>query len=59
MYQVKCDRCGKVIGDGLHDHDDNEFSFTKKRRTRWGYDKRMHFCNKCMKDFDKFMGEKK
>ena len=57
MYKRICDRCGKEIGEGFQD-EDNELHFTKKRNTRWGYDKLMHLCNKCLEDFDKFMLDK-
>ncbi len=53
-YMRRCDRCGKDIGDGIQT-DDNELLFTKSRNTRFGIDKRMHLCNDCLKEFDKFM----
>ncbi len=57
-YKSFCDRCKKDISEGLQS-DDNELHFTKKRRTRYGYDKLLHLCDKCLKDFDKFILEKK
>ena len=57
-YKRICDRCGKDMGKGIQ-NDDNELHFTKKRNTRWGYDKLLHLCDDCLKDFDKFMLEKK
>ena len=53
-YMKKCDRCGKDISEGVQ-CDDNEFHFTKKRNTRFGYDKCIHLCNECLKEFDEFM----
>ena len=57
-YKRFCDRCGKDIGEGIQTCD-NELMFTKTRNTRFGIDKRMHLCNDCLNDFDKFMMEKK
>ncbi len=54
-----CDRCNKEMGLEMSSND-NELHFTKKRNTRYGYDKLIHLCNNCMINFDKFMdGEKK
>ena len=57
-YKRFCNRCGKDIGEGIQT-DDNELHFTKQRNTRFGYDKQMHLCDNYLKDFDKFMLEKK
>ena len=50
MIKIVCDRCGEEIGS-----DDNELHFTKVRNTRFGYDKLMHLCESCLKQFDEFM----
>ncbi len=52
-----CNRCGKDIGEGIQD-EDNELHFTKKRNTAFGYDNCMHLCNDCLKEFDQFMKKK-
>jgi len=57
-YRRFCDRCGKDIGEIIQT-DDNELHFTKKRKTRFGYDKQMHLCDDCLKDFNKFIMVKK
>jgi len=55
-YKRVCDRCGKEIGEGFQDHE-NELHFTKQRNTRFGYDKLMHLCDDCLTKFDEFMKE--
>ena len=57
-FRRMCDRCVKDIGEGIQD-EDNELHFTSKRNTRWGYDKLLHLCNDCLKEFDEFMENKK
>ncbi len=51
-YIKKCNRCGKEIAEQAND---NELHFTKQRNTKYGYDKLMHLCDGCLKDFDEFM----
>ncbi len=50
--KIICDRCGAdILGE------DNELHFTKKRNTRYGYDKLINLCNGCLDSFDKFMSQ--
>jgi hypothetical protein len=56
MIKVICDRCGAELDDGGND---NELHFTKKRITRYGYDKLIHLCDICLKDFNKFINSEK
>lgn len=51
-FKKICDRCGEDIDK---DGDDNELHFTKLRNTRYSYDKLLHLCDDCLKDFDDFM----
>lgn len=53
-FKRVCNRCGKDIGEGIQD-EDNELHFTKKRNSRFGYDDLFHLCNDCLKEFDEFM----
>ena len=57
-YIRRCNRCGKDIGEGIQS-EDNELHFTKQRNTRFGYDKLLHLCNNCLKEFDKYMENSK
>ena len=53
-YKSFCDRCKQDISEGVGNND-NEFHFTKKRRTAFGYDKCLHLCDNCLELFDLFM----
>jgi len=49
-----CDRCGKEIPKDL----DNEISFTRVRRTRFGIDKQIHICDNCLNKFWEWLDKK-
>jgi len=56
MLKIVCDRCGVEI---KKEGNENELRYTKKRNTRYGYDKLINLCSHCMDDFKKFIMEKK
>ena len=47
VHKKFCDKCDKEIHKDL----DNEISFTKVRRTRFGIDKWIHICDGCLDKF--------
>ena len=56
MIKIICDRCEKELEQ---DGNENEFHFTCKKNTQYGYDKCINLCDKCIEDFKTFIENKK
>lgn len=57
VYKLFCDKCNEEMKDGK----DNELCFAKLRQRdiKFRYDERINLCDKCLKELEKWLYDRK